>query len=321
MPNNQNSISVFAPATVANVAVGFDILGFPLDSVGDVITVSKFEKREVVISSISGTNEIIPLEANKNVSGVVLLELMKSLNLDFGFEISIQKGIPLGSGMGGSAASSVGALVAANQLLKNQLTKNELLQLSLLGEKTASGAAHGDNVTPCLFGGLTLTRSIDPIDVIKIPVPDSIYVVLVHPHFRLDTSLSRSVLRTNLPVSDFVRQSANLAGFISGCYTNDIDLISRSLKDVLIEPKRSPLIPGFDLAKDAAVSNGVLGCSISGSGPSFFAWCNGKESAEKVRDAVVSAFKSEMVESDSWVSKVSEQGAKVIETNEKVSVA
>ncbi len=317
----KNTVSVFAPATVANVAVGFDILGFPFDAVGDIITVSKIERPEVIISTISGTTEIIPLDATKNVSGVVLIELMKQLNLSHGFEITIEKGIPLGSGMGGSAASSVGALVAANELLGNPLDKNQLLKLSLLGEKTASGAAHGDNVTPCLFGGLTLTRSLDPVDVVQIPVPDSIFAVLVHPHFRLDTSVSRSVLRTNLPVSDFVKQSANLAGFISGCYRNDLDLIRRSLKDVLIEPKRAPLIPGFDLAKEAALSSGALGCSISGSGPSFFAWCDGKESAEKVRQHVVEAFAKETIQSDSWVGKISPHGAKVIEVKEKAFVA
>lgn len=317
----KNTISVFAPATVANVAVGFDILGFPFDSVGDVITVTKIDRPEVVISAITGTTEIIPLDASKNVSGVVLIELMKQLNLSHGFEISIHKGIPLGSGMGGSAASSVGALVAANEWLGNPLTKNELLKLSLLGEKSASGAAHGDNVTPCLFGGLTLTRSLDPVDVIKIPVPDSIHAVLVHPHFRLDTSVSRSVLRTSLPISDFVKQSANLAGFIAACYNNDLDLIRRSLKDVLIEPKRAPLIPGFDFAKEAALSNGALGCSISGSGPSFFAWCDGKKSAELVKESVVEAFKKETIQSDGWVGKISQQGAKVIDVKEKVLTA
>lgn len=317
----KNTVSVFAPATVANVAVGFDILGFPFDAVGDIITVTKTESSEVTISSITGTKEILPLDASKNVSGVVLIELIKQLNLSHGFEIAIQKGIPLGSGMGGSAASSVGALVAANELLRNPLDKNQLLKLSLLGEKTASGAAHGDNVTPCLFGGLTLTRSLDPVDVVQIPVPDSIFAVLVHPHFRLDTSLSRSVLRTSLPVSDFVKQSANLAGFISGCYGNDLDLIRRSLKDVLIEPKRAPLIPGFDLAKEAALSSGALGCSISGSGPSFFAWCDGKETAEKVQKNVVEAFGKETIQSDSWVGKISKQGAKIIEINEKAFVA
>ena len=212
----KNAVKVFAPATVANVAVGFDILGFPLDAVGDTISVSKINEQIVRIKSISGLNLSLPLDASKNTAGVVLQEIIKDYQLNFGFEIEIEKGIPLGSGMGGSAASSVGALVAANEWLDKKLNKYELLKYSLLGEKTASGAEHGDNVTPCLFGGLTLTRSIHPIDVIQLPIPESIVVVLVHPHFRLDTSLSRSVLRSHLPVQDFVKQSANLAGFISG---------------------------------------------------------------------------------------------------------
>lgn len=308
----KNTISVFAPATVANVAVGFDILGFPFDRVGDKITVTKIDQPLVRISAIKGLDISLPLDASKNTAGVVLQELIKDYKLDFGFEVEVEKGIPLGSGMGGSAASSVGALVAANQLLDFPLPKTELLKYSLLGEKTASGAAHGDNVTPCLYGGLTLTRSLDPVDVISIPVPENIIVVLVHPHFRLDTSLSRSVLRTNLPVHDFVRQSANLAGFISGCYTNDVELIKRSLSDVLIEPRRAPLIPGFDSAKAAALENGAIGCSISGSGPSFFAWCYGSESADHVRQSVVSAFKSESINTDSWIGAISKEGAKVV---------
>lgn len=310
--NEKKYVTVFAPATVANVAVGFDILGFPIYSVGDNITVSKIEEPTVVIHSISGLSVSLPTDPMKNTAGIVLQKLIDDYSLPFGFEIKIEKGIPLGSGMGGSAASSVGALVAASHLLDSHISNEKLLKYALLGEELASGAAHADNVSPCLFGGLTLTRSINPVDIVRIPIPENVRVVLVHPHLRLDTELSRSVLRSNLPIRDFVRQSANLAGFISGCYTQDMDLIKRSLSDVLIEPRRSVLIPGFVSAKNSALENGALGCSISGSGPSMFALCDGDEISEMVRHAMIEAFKHEYIEVDSWISKINTEGAKNI---------
>lgn len=305
-------VTVFAPATCANVAVGFDILGFALNAIGDSISIQRIDEPKVVITEITGTTENLPLDPVLNVSGAVLLKLIGDHQLNFGFELSIHKGIPLGSGMGGSAASSVGALVGANALLDSPLSKNELLSYALLGEKVASGSAHGDNVTPCLFGGLTLTRSLDPVDVINIPVPEGVFAVILHPHYRLDTRLSRSVLKKDLPLSDFVAQSANLAGFMAGCYSQDISLIKRSLKDVLIEPRRASLLPGFFPVKRAALDNGAIGCSISGSGPSIFAWVEGKEHAEKASREMVTAMESEGLQCDSWVSEINRQGAFIL---------
>jgi len=309
-------VTVFAPATVANVAVGFDLLGFPLDCVGDTVTVEVTKKARVVEIlkidyDLDGGVEL-PLDPANNTATVGMMALVKDLALVHGFRVSIKKGIPIGSGMGGSAASSVAALVAANALLERPLTKNELFPYALMGEKLATGSAHPDNVSPCLFGGLTLTRSAAPVETVSIPVPSFIYCVLVHPHLRLDTRESRGVLAPQIDLKAHVRQSANLAGFIAGCYREDPKLIASSLKDVLIEPQRERLIPGFARAQDTALGHGALGCSISGSGPSVFAWTDARATAESVALAMVSAFAGAGVKADSWVSKISAQGARIV---------
>ncbi len=307
---------VFAPATIANVAVGFDILGFPIESVGDQITVERVEVQQgqlpVSISEIQGVETALPKDPAQNTATVGLLQLVKDLKLTHGFRVSIRKGIPLGSGMGGSAASSVGALVAANALLDVSLSKDVLLKYALMGEYVASGSAHPDNVAPCLYGGLTLVSAIDPIATISIPFPAEIICVLVHPHIRLDTRVSRSVLKPEIPMTAFVRQSANLAGFIAGCFQKDLKQIAKSLQDVIVEPQRAALIPGFHSVKKAAIQAGALGCSISGSGPSIFAWTKNSEVAAKVRNAMMGSLKNENVEADSWISPVSQQGARLI---------
>lgn len=305
-------VTAFAPATVANVAVGFDILGFPLDCVGDTITVTKIDEPMVRIKETPDSAGL-PMLPTKNTATVGLVELIKDQQPGFGFEVEIKKGIPIGSGMGGSAASSVGALVAANRFLKMPLPKDQLLRYTLLGEFVASGAAHPDNVTPCLYGGLTLTRSIEPVEVVSLPLPRGVYCVLVRSNIRVDTRHARKVLTYEIPLNEHVRQSANLAGFIAGCYCNDLDLIKKCLCDVIVEPQRSNLIPGFDHCKAAALENGALGCSISGSGPSIFAWVAGQSPAMKVQEKMVGALKKDGASHvDSWVSTLKGECAKVV---------
>lgn len=304
--------TAFAPATVGNVAVGFDILGFALEMLGDTVTVERIDQPTVRIDELTGIVTDLPTRADENTATVGLVQLIDELGLDFGFEVSIDKGIPLGSGMGGSAASAVGAAVAANELLDEELTQEQLLEYSLLGESVASGDVHGDNVTPCLYGGLTLTRSLEPVDVVTIPVPDDIMCAVVYPHRRIDTERARKVIPGKLPLKSYVNQSANLAGFIAGCYRHDHDLIRRSMADMLIEPHRAPLIPGFSMVRDAAKQAGAMGCSISGSGPSLFAWCSPAESVEAVAEAMVEAFEEEDIEASSWTSAVSESGAQLV---------
>ncbi len=312
------SATAFAPATVANVAVGFDILGFALESVGDVVTVSTTKRGSVRIKEIvndtstSGALDI-PLDPTRNAATVGLIKLCDELRLNFGFEVTIRKGIALGSGMGGSAASAVGALVAANSLLECPLPIEALLKYALPGEQVASGAAHPDNIAPCLFGGMMLILSVDPVRYVSLPVPASILTVVVHPQLRVDTHSARSILKPSVLLADHVQQSANLGGFIAGCFGNDLEMIAHTFSDLIIEPQRASLIPGFADVKAAAMERGAIGASISGSGPSMFAWVTSNQMAEKVRDAMVRAFRSHgLTEVDSWISSIGQQGATII---------
>jgi homoserine kinase len=316
------SATAFAPATVANVAVGFDILGYAIEPVGDVVTVTLTDRetdrasvriKEIVNDTGTPGALDIPLDPARNAATVGLIKLSEELPLNFGFEVTIRKGIALGSGMGGSAASAVGALVAANSLLESPLPKHALLEYALLGEQAASGTAHPDNIAPCLFGGMTLVLSLHPVRYVSLPVPESIRTVLVHPRLRVDTQRARSILKPSVLLTDHVRQSANLGGFIAGCFGNDPEMIRDSFSDLVIEPQRASLIPGFAEVKAAAIEGGALGASISGSGPSVFAWVTSEQSAEQVRDAMVEAFGlCGVAEVDSWISSVGDQGATII---------
>jgi homoserine kinase len=304
-------VTAFAPGSVANVAIGFDILGFSVDSVGDRVTLTRTAKPGVTISSITGVVQDLPLAADKNTAGQALLALIKARSLPFGFDMRIEKGIPLASGLGGSAASAVAAVVAANAMIEDPLTRIELLKVAMEGEAVASGSRHADNISPSLFGGLVLTVGIDEPRVKQIPVPEQIHAVIIHPHLQVSTKQARAILSRTVNMSDFVWQTANLAGFISGCYTNDLDLIKASLEDVIIEKQRQVLIPGFAAVRAAALASGALGCSISGAGPTVFALCLETE-ARKVRRAMQDAFDAEGVESDQWIVPVQSGGAHVV---------
>ena len=316
--NGPSSATAFAPATVANVAVGFDILGFAVEANGDRVTVTKTAEPSVTIAEITDADGTpygpeIPLDPARNTATVGLKALLDELRPGFGFEVSIRKGIALGSGMGGSAASAVASLVAANALLERQLEAFELMPYALLGEQAASGAIHPDNVAPCLFGGLTLVTSLSPFRSVRLPVPRQILTVLVHPRVRVDTRGARRLLRAEVPLTAFVKQTANLAGFVAGCYTGDLKLIGESLRDHVVEPQRASLIPAFAEVKAAALEAGALGASISGSGPTVFAWVTSSDEAERVRDRMLRAFREHgATDADSWVSPVSLQGARVL---------
>jgi homoserine kinase len=310
--------TAFAPATVSNVAVGFDILGFAVEAAGDEVTVTITEGDSVrVVEVLDATGTLapgaIPLDPAQNTATVGLIKLLEDARPGFGFDVSVRKGIALGSGMGGSAASAVAALVAANSLLAEPLPKESLLAYALAAERVACGASHPDNAAPSLFGGLTLIVSTDPLRRVRLPVPRGLLAVLVHPHVRVDTRDSRAILRPTVPLADHVRQSARLAGLVAACFTDDVELMKSCLEDVLIEPQRAALIPGFARVKAGALEAGALGASISGSGPSVFALVDDDETAARVREVMVGAFKSSGVGAvDSWVSPVSEKGARVI---------
>lgn len=303
--------TAFAPASVGNVAIGFDILGFAIDALGDRVTVTRSATPGVSISAVRGVAGELPREPSDNTAGMALLAMQQALEPPFGFALEIDKGIPLGSGLGGSAASAVGAVVAAGALLAKPCEPLELLKFAMAGEAVASGSRHVDNIAPSLYGGLVLTVGIDHPRVKRIPVPSAIRAVIVHPHMYLATAKARAILRRSVELSDFVWQTANLAGFISGCYTDDLDMIRASFEDVVIEPQRAALIPGFSEVRHAAMTAGAFGCSISGAGPSMFAWAL-DAMAPAVLAAMREAFARHSLATDGWIVELRSAGARVI---------
>ncbi len=304
--------TAFAPASVGNVSIGFDILGFSVGALGDRVTVRRTDRGGVSIKAIRGVVEDLPLEAEKNTAGRAVIAMHAGLSLKFGLELEIEKGIPLASGLGGSAASAVAAVVAANAVLPQSRTQLELLKYAMHGEAVASGSMHVDNIAPSLFGGLVLTVGIDHPRVKQIPVPTAIRAVIVHPHMFLSTRQARSILKGSVEMADFVWQTANLAGFISGCYTDDLDMLRESFDDVVIEPQRAALIPGFADVRRASLSAGAIGCSISGAGPTVFAWCL-ESHAHAVSEAMVQQFSQHGLKCDHWITQVEPTGARVID--------
>lgn len=304
--------TALAPATVGNVGVGFDILGHSFGVIGDRVTARRVAVPGVRIVAIEGVAESLPLEAERNTAGKAVLSLAAAAKPSFGIELSIDKGIPLGSGLGGSAASAVAAVVAANALLDEPLPQLGLLKHAIAGEAVASGSRHADNIAPALFGGLVLTVGIDDPRIKRIPVPPTVRCVLLHPRMFVSTQDARGLLTRLVDLSDVVWQTANLAGFLAGCYTNDLALIRAAFEDVLIEPQRAKLIPGFADVKRAALAAGALGCSISGAGPSVFAWCE-DGAAEAARDAMLEAFRAHRLACDHWIAPVGGDGARVVE--------
>jgi homoserine kinase len=285
------SVKAIAPATVANVSCGFDIFGFAVESPSDEIIMTLQDKPGVSIVKIEGDDGRLPREGNRNTASVAVLEFLKSTgNTKAGVSIELYKKLPLGSGMGSSAASSVAALVAINHLMGNPLTREQLLPFAMEAERVACGSAHADNVAPSLMGGFVLIRGYDPLDVVSIPTPAELFCTLIHPHLELKTEDSRKVLKVSVPLKVAVTQWGNIAGLVAGLMKPDYSLISRSMQDVIVEPIRAVLIPGFDGIKAAALKAGALGSGISGSGPTIFALSANKEAAQRVGKAVQEQF-------------------------------
>lgn len=305
-----NEIKLFCPATIANLSCGFDVLGLCLATAGDEMIIRKSDVKGVRITKIVGAN--LPMETENNVSGVAALAMLEEVETEFGFEIEIYKNIKAGSGIGSSAASSAGAVFGINELLGRPFTRKELVKFAMQGEKLASGNAHADNVAPCLLGGFTLVRSSNPLDIIKIDSPSELYATVVHPQIELKTSDARSVLKQTVSLKSAITQWGNVGGLVAGLYTNDYELIGRSLHDEIIEPIRSMLIPGFDLIKKTAYENGALGSGISGSGPSIFALSKGKETAEKIAKAMSAVYDEINLPYEIHVSKVNPDGVSII---------
>ena len=305
------TIKALAPATVANVSCGFDVFGFAVESPADEVILTLTDEPGVVIRQITGDEGRLPLEASKNTSGVAVEAFLRALKSHVGVDIVLHKKLPLGSGMGSSAASSVAALVAINELFDNPFTRDELLPFAMEAERIACGSAHADNVAPSLLGGFVLIRSYEPLDVVRIPTPPNLFCTLVHPHLELKTSDSRRVLKAAIPLKDAITQWGNIAGLAVGLMKPDYGLIQRSLHDVVAEPIRSVLIPGFKAIKEVALRGGALGAGISGSGPTIFALSTELSIAEGVGKTIQEQFNKLNLESDVFVSRINTTGARI----------
>lgn len=306
----RNEIKIFSPATVANVSCGFDVLGFCLDTIGDEMVVRKSKEKGFRITRIEGFE--LPLNPLENVAGVAALALLNDINLDFGFEMEIYKKIKPGSGIGSSSASASGSVFAINELLGRPYTRHQLTHFAMKGEALASGIEHADNIAPALFGGFTLVKSNAPIQVLELPSPKALYATLIHPEIEIKTSDSRAVLPKQIPLQLAITQWANVGSLVHALHTNDYQLLSSALQDVVIEPYRKGLIPHFDSIKKQSVLAGALGCGISGSGPSIFALSEGLATAKSVEKSMRDVYSKSGIPFNTYVSKINSKGIKIL---------
>lgn len=306
-------IAAFAPATVSNVGCGFDVLGFALDEPGDVVIAAQKDGPGVTIAAIDGDGGRLPTDPARNTASAAVQALLRRLETTRGVALTIHKGLPLASGMGSSGASAVAAVVAVNELLGRPATLDLLLACAMAGEQAGCGASHPDNVAPSLYGGFVLARSANPPDIVRLPVPDGLACAVLHPHVEVQTGAARALLGDTVPLRDAVRQWGNLGALVAALFNGDQALLSRSLEDVIAEPKRASLVPGFHAVKAAALAAGALGCSLSGSGPSVFALASSIAVANRAGDAMRRAFNAESgVGADLWVSLVGRRGARIV---------
>ncbi len=308
----KQTVRAFAPATVANAISGFDVLGFALEEPGDIVTCTVSNKAGIRIAPLKAPYENLPTDPSLNTAGVAVQALLDAYDLQVGLDIVIEKGVPIVGGMGSSASSAVAAVVAVKHLLELPGSNIDLLPFALESERIATGVPHADNAAPSLMGGFSLVRSVDPLDIIAIDMPETFACALVHPDMQIKTMDARKILPQQIPMKTATLQMGHIAGFITGMFTHDLDLISRSLVDELAEPYRSQLIPGYDKVKAAALVKGALGCGISGSGPSMFALCATDTIAKDVGAAMKLAFKNSGLSSELYISSISKQGAHII---------
>lgn len=308
-----DSISVFAPATVANVACGFDIFGLAVDNPGDEVIVKKRNDDKIVIEKITGDEGKLTLDPAKNTVSVPIIKFLSQIDSKQGFDIILNKKMPLGSGLGSSSASSVAGVFAVNKLLNSPLETKELLPFAMEGERIACGSAHADNVAPALLGGFVVIRSYAPLDFFQIPTPENLFVTIVHPDIEVNTKDARHILKNEVSMKKAISQMGNVGGMIAGLMSSNYALIGRSMVDFIIEPIRSILIPQFFEVKMAAIDAGALGCSISGAGPSIFAFSEGKEIALKVEKAMKYEFEKVGIHTNSYVSAINNVGPKILD--------
>jgi homoserine kinase len=309
-----DSVTAFAPATVSNVACGFDVLGFALSAPGDEVT-ARFSGSDdgVRIDEIAGDNGRLPRDAAKNTAGVAAQALLTHVGERRGVVLTVRKGLPLSSGLGGSAASAVAAVVAVDGLLGARTPLDRLMACAFEGERVGAGSAHGDNIGPAVYGGFVLVRVPNPPDVIRLPVPRGLTAVVVHPELEIETAKARALLGTMVPLADAIQQWANLGAFVDALHRGDFAQLSRSLEDTIAEPRRAPLVPGLAAIKQAALAAGALGCSLSGSGPSLFALCRDEASARAVAGAMTAAVRRHIGgEPRTYVSPIASRGASIV---------
>ena len=305
-----NEIKIFSPATVANVACGYDVLGFCLDAVGDEMLIRKVDKKGIRITKIEGFE--LPFKTELNVAGVSALAMYETLQPDCGFEIEIYKNIKPGSGIGSSAASAVGSVFGMNALLGSPYNKTELTQFAMKGEALASKCEHADNLAPALFGGFTLVKSLSPLEILEIPSPDNLFATIIHPQIEVKTADSRAILPKEVKLQDAIVQWANFGSLIHSLHTSNYQLMKRSLHDAIIEPHRCKLIPFYKEVKYVALKSGALGTNISGSGPSIFSLSEGIETASLVSDAIKKVYSNTGINFDIHISKINTEGIKVL---------
>lgn len=309
----KKSIRVFAPASVGNVICGFDVLGLAIDQPGDEVELHIKDTPGVELKTITGDGGLLPVNPKKNTASAVIADFLeKTGNEHIGISVSLHKKMPIGSGLGSSAASTAAGLFAINELLDRPLSSMELIPFAQRGEELACGSGHLDNVAPALLGGLILIKSYNPVEIIRLPVPEELTCTVVHPHIEIETRMAREILPKQISMKDTVAHSGNLAGFVSGLYTADYDLIGHSLNDFLAEPYRSKLIPGFDEMKRLAINSGALGFGISGAGPSVFAMSRSRQTAREIEKQLYEYLQSLGIDSDTYVSKINTQGPRIL---------
>lgn len=307
------SIKIFAPATISNVGCGFDTIGFAIDKPGDIVELKIRDDNKILIKKITGDGGILPYEVEQNTASGGILALLKSKNLNVGLDITIRKKMPIGSGLGSSAASSVAAVYGLSKLLETKFSRAEILNAALEGEAIASGSIHADNVAPSLFGGFVLIRDYNPADVIKLDVPDDLYCAVVYPHITIKTKEARKLIKKNMTITKARKHFGNVGALVTALNKGDFELLKRSIHDEISEPARAQLIPGFYDVKNSALENGAFGCSLSGSGPSIFAFGRGEEHAAKIGKAMKKAVTKNKVKATLYISKINLLGPKILD--------
>lgn len=309
LKESSKEVRVFAPATVANVACGYDVLGFAIEAPGDEVVARFSDQPGLRIAAITGDDGKLPATVEGNTAGVAAADLLRHLGMsDRGIELEVHKKMPFGSGLGSSAASAVAGVYALNKLIGEPMTTKQLLPFAMTGESSADGAWHADNVGPCLLGGIVFVRSNQELDIAQLPVPENLWAAVVHPDFEILTKVAREILPKEIPLANATQQIGNLGGLLCGLIQEDYELISRSIHDVIAEPRRQKLIPEFYRAKRDAEAAGAMGFSISGAGPSVFALCEGEETAQRVAEVVSQVFTAVPFENQAYVSKINLRG-------------